>query len=76
MVKRFSCHGWDNRYRFSNGVVELFVTTDVGPMQPGESVEQVEHWWLFNNVPAEKTMRGLNPPFPRSSRKQPNSEDL
>jgi hypothetical protein len=31
MVERFSYCGWDNTYRFSNGVIELFVTADVGP---------------------------------------------
>jgi hypothetical protein len=31
MVERFSYCGWNNTYRFSNGVVELFVTADVGP---------------------------------------------
>jgi hypothetical protein len=31
MIERFSYCGWNNTYRFSNGVVELFVTGDVGP---------------------------------------------
>jgi hypothetical protein len=31
MVERLSYRGWNNTYRFSNGVVELFVTADVGP---------------------------------------------
>jgi hypothetical protein len=31
MVERLSYCGWDNTYRFSNDIVELFVTADVGP---------------------------------------------
>jgi hypothetical protein len=31
MVERFSTRGWNNAYRFSNGVAELIVLADVGP---------------------------------------------
>ncbi len=31
MIERLSYRGWINVYRFSNGIVELFVTADVGP---------------------------------------------
>jgi hypothetical protein len=31
MLERFSYRGWNNVYKLSNGVVDLFITADVGP---------------------------------------------
>ncbi len=52
-IEKIDYKGWPNSYRLSNNLIDLVMTTDMGPLirlEPKDNVEHREDWHLFDGV--------------------------